>query len=76
LTSCLPDIIALQASAQNYAHKKHNWFRRRHHPGRQLRHARGSRVQTAAQFDKERAMRDALEHNKLYPGHEAKVEHE
>lgn len=26
--------------------------------------------------DKERAMRDALEHNKLYPGHEAKVEHE
>lgn len=26
--------------------------------------------------DKERAMRDAVEHNKLYPGHEAKVEHE
>jgi len=25
--------------------------------------------------DKERAMRDAVEHNKLYPGHQATVEH-
>jgi hypothetical protein len=26
--------------------------------------------------DKERAMRDAVEHNKLYPGHQATVQHD